>query len=409
MSIPRDRDAFTAELRSALAAGPAQSPIFSGPVSLLMSLVDAAVDESLGLVLNRVLLTDFVDAVASAWKLKADSDSALPDNEVDGVTNIWLHALQVTAARQVAFEEQITSIRLHLADIYEMKEEWTEAAKVLIGIPIDSGHRIVDDKTKIEVYVRIVRLLLEDDDAVAAEAYLNRAALLVTKPEFETSTVPHNMMLTLQFRAAQARLLDFKRMFLLAAHKYLSLSYVTAMAESERLICLIQAVCCAILAPADKDDRVRESSELYQIYFPVLEKMYLDRILRANEIEGFRQALKPHQLALLSGGTTVLDRAVVEHNILAASKIYTTVTFTELSSLLGVKDAAAAESLVSKMIGEGRVDGHIDQIEGMLYFSQERQSSLMSRSIRGICEQVDGVVETVMKKNPVWVMRVAQI
>ncbi|KAJ3011438.1 UNVERIFIED_CONTAM: hypothetical protein HDU68_001673, partial [Siphonaria sp. JEL0065] len=147
----------------------------------------------------------------------------------------------------------------------------------------------------------------------------------------------------------------------LAAQKYHQLSYLNVMALEERLVCLEQAVVCAILAPAGpgrsrllatlyKDDRVRESPECGTIFYPILEKMYLDRILRASEIDGFRQTLKSHQLAKLSDGTTVLDRAVIEHNVLAC------------------------------------VD-------------------LLGNGIRGVCEQVDGVVEEVIKRNQEWVAK----
>ncbi len=66
-------------------------------------------------------------------------------------------------------------------------------------------------------------------------------------------------------------------------------------------------------------------------------------------------------------GTTVLDRAVIEHNMLSASKIYNNITFGELGALLAI-DSEQAEKIASKMIGEGRMTGYIDQIEGLIYF-----------------------------------------
>ncbi|KAJ3019173.1 UNVERIFIED_CONTAM: COP9 signalosome complex subunit 4 [Siphonaria sp. JEL0065] len=334
----------------------------------------------------------------------------------EAATSVWRFVLEKTNQRQVAYEEQIAQTRMHLAALLEANQDWAEAAKVLMAMPLDSGHRQVDDLTKAQVYVRIVRLLLEDEDSVSAESYLNRASLLVNKQEFEDNKSHEALLLSLQFKASQARLLDFKRLFQLAAQKYHQLSYLNVMALEERLVCLEQAVVCAILAPAGpgrsrllatlyKDDRVRESPECATIFYPILEKMYLDRILRASEIDGFRQTLKSHQLAKLSDGTTVLDRAVIEHNVLAASKIYTSIRFAELASLLGVSGAVAAESVVSRMVGEGRVEGRIDQIEGMVYFFDGRQVDLLGNGIRGVCEQVDGVVEEVIKRNQDWVTK----
>ena len=63
---------------------------------------------------------------------------------------------------------------------------------------------------------------------------------------------------------------------------------------------------------------------------------YLERILRKPEVERFAKELKPHQIALLSDGSTVLDRAVIEHNLLSASKLYKNITFAELGQLLSI-------------------------------------------------------------------------
>lgn len=39
--------------------------------------------------------------------------------------------------------------------------------------------RVIPDEFKLDIYVRIVRLLLEEDDAVTAESFFNRATLLI--------------------------------------------------------------------------------------------------------------------------------------------------------------------------------------------------------------------------------------
>ena len=55
--------------------------------------------------------------------------------------------------------------------------------------------------------------------------------------------------------------------------------------------------------------------------------MYLERILRKAEVDAFAEGLMPHQMATLADGTTVLDRAVTEHNLLSASKLYNNISF----------------------------------------------------------------------------------
>jgi COP9 signalosome complex subunit 4 len=43
-------------------------------------------------------------------------------------------------------------------------------------------------------------------------------------------------------------------------------------------------------------------------------------------VQAFSQTLRPHQLAALPDGTTVLDRAVMQHNTLSASKLYNNIS-----------------------------------------------------------------------------------
>jgi COP9 signalosome complex subunit 4 len=43
--------------------------------------------------------------------------------------------------RVISFEEQVASIRQHLADIYEREQSWREAANVLVGIPLETGQK----------------------------------------------------------------------------------------------------------------------------------------------------------------------------------------------------------------------------------------------------------------------------
>lgn len=140
-------------------------------------------------------------------------------------------------------------MRFQLAEILENEEEWSEAARVLMGM--DSGHRYVKapyytprlsaanvcstprampDEDKLKVYIRIVRLLLEDEDSVQAETYYNRAALLVN-----SSTDRETLLAS---KLCQARIHDYSRRFLEAAIKYHELSWTAEIDEEERTFML---------------------------------------------------------------------------------------------------------------------------------------------------------------------------
>lgn len=82
------------------------------------------------------------------------------------------------------------------------------------------------DTERLSGYVRIVRLLLEEEDSVQAETYFNRAQLLVHST--------NDKVTLLQFKLCQARISDYGRKFLEAASRYHELSYVGEIDEEER-------------------------------------------------------------------------------------------------------------------------------------------------------------------------------
>ena len=63
---------------------------------------------------------------------------------------------------------------------------------------------------------------------------------------------------------------------------------------------------------------------------------YVDRIITKKEKDKFAESLKKHQKAKLQDDFTVLDKAVIEHNIVAISKLYETISFDTLSKMLDI-------------------------------------------------------------------------
>ncbi|KAI8904715.1 hypothetical protein EDD86DRAFT_74786 [Gorgonomyces haynaldii] len=344
--------------------------------------------EQLGLVLCRQLIQDFT-AVFHEFK------------QPEIAKQVWDYALQMMQGRSVAFENEISQVREYLADIHEQEESWTEAAQVLQRIPLDSGHRTVSNDYKARIYIRIVQLFLEDEDFVSADAYLNRAAILM--PEIQ------DVAMQLKFQSSQARYLDFKREFLPSASKYLDLSYRTELSEDDRAVCLVKAITCTILAPAGpqrarmlatlyRDDRVRERRDVQESGISsILEKMYLGKVCRPAEVEKFKDQLMDHQKAIVGGGQTVLDRAVMEHNLLSASKLYNNISFDELGNLLHIP-SKKAEAVAAKMISEKRLNAYIDQIEKLVYFDKQTHLQSWDTQIQLLCQQVESVVSDIKQQ-----------
>jgi COP9 signalosome complex subunit 4 len=289
----------------------------------------------------------------------------LPDETSQVISHFALDRLQ---PRVISFEEQVAIIRQHLAGIYERQEQWREAANVLGLIPLETGQRQYSADYKLETYLKIARLYLEDEDAAMAESFINRASML------QTETKNENLLIL--YKVCYARVLDYRRKFIEAAQRYNELSYRSEVEEEERLVALKKALICTVLASAGQQ-RSRMLATLFKDErcqhlpaYNILEKMYLDRIIKRTELQDFEALLMDHQKAKTPDGSSILDRAVFEHNLLSASKLYNNITFDELGALLEIQPQKA-ERIASQMITEGRMNGNIDQIDSIVHFEGE--------------------------------------
>ncbi|KAL8702491.1 MAG: hypothetical protein Q9201_004331 [Fulgogasparrea decipioides] len=368
----------------------------------LKAYIDSILSDNLGIVAARPLLGAVVESIKKIPDLGTKIHA--------GTTT--LHALE---SRVVSFEEQDAELREMLADAYTLQEDYIEAAKVLQGIQLESSQRRLADDHKVAIWIRICRLYLEEDDTTSAESYLNRAKNLrhkVSNPE-----------LALGFQLSEARILDARRKFLEASQAYHSFSFSAVLDEEERTRALSSAIVCAVLAPAGPQ-RSRALAKLYKderapqvAEYGILEKMFLDRLLSQDEVMRFSRNLSPHQLAQTADESTVLAKAVIEHNLLSASKLYNNIGVDELASLLGL-DADKAEGYAARMLEQGRITGSIDQIDRMILFdgvesNVERGGSGQRRNIaggelrkwdsrvQGVAEDVERVASMIQLQHPV--------
>ncbi|KAK3694126.1 hypothetical protein B0T22DRAFT_437233 [Podospora appendiculata] len=310
---------------------------------------------SLGVVTTRSVLDDFIQTLG-----------ALDNRDlVVQVGGGLVEAIRGSASQSTSLLDQLAALRQLMATAHEANEDFLAAAKELAEIPLDSSQRRVTDLAKAVIWVRILRNYLEVDDCTIAETYLNKL-----KNVMHTIEDPE---LGLHFKLSAARIQDSKRQFLTAAQSYHEISFSPAIAEDERLHTLSNAIKCAILAPAGPP-RSRVLGRLYKDErsagleeYGMLEKMFLDRLLAPAEVNKFAKGLFPHQLATTSDGSTVLAKAVVEHNLLGASRLYSNIGFDALGLLLGL-DGDKAEDTTAKMIEQGRLAGSIDQIDRIIWF-----------------------------------------
>eukprot|EP00033_Pygsuia_biforma_P003072 GCRY01003377.1.p1 GENE.GCRY01003377.1~~GCRY01003377.1.p1 ORF type:complete len:395 (+),score=104.47 GCRY01003377.1:124-1308(+) len=354
----------------------------TGNVTPLKDTIDYLIRDEVALVFSRSFFRFIAESLPSF------SDSLHKE--------LAAYILEKTLPRLVSFENEVSLIRENYADIFEKEERWSEAAKTLAGIPLDSGHRVLDEKYKLKINLRIARLYLEDEDSVLAEAYVTQAALLVP-PDMKEEQ--------LLLRSCQARLADYKRKFVDASLKYYHLSNCEEVHFQDQLQALSFAITCAILAVAGPQ-RSRMLANYYSDershalpIFGMLEKMFLERIIRPHEVAAFASTLKPHQMATLSDGSTVLDKAVVTHNVLAATRVYRNIPFSQLALILHTTPEKA-ERVAASMIAEDRLQGRIDQVHSLIHFGSDEPLQQFDDQVAALCRHINSVSEMIVKDYP---------
>lgn len=360
----------------------------------LVAYVTSILSENIGVIHSRSLLATFVEQ----YKQIQDNDIKIEaGNQIK----------QILADKVVSFEQQDTELKFALADAYELEDDFANSAKTLQTIPLDSSQRSVSDDEKAKVWMRICRCYLEEDDTTNALTYLNRIKQVIFSVTDQATR--------LQFQLSQARISDSQRNFLDASSSYLALSSEPIIDEEERMQALSAAITCAVLAPAGpmrgrqlgklyKDERANDTPE-----YSILEKIFLDRLLSPAEVQAFAANLKEHQLAKTSDGSTVLDKAVLEHNLLAISRLYANIGTDSLGSLLGV-DGDRAEAYAAGMIESNRLSGSIDQIAGVIHFNRTStghdKSAMDLRAwdanVQSLAEEVEKVTTMLQREEPAW-------
>lgn len=363
----------------------------------LVAIVQSFFSQGIGIVATRAVLGHFVDTLKGL------------END-DLCIQVGTRAIAILTEQHSTFPDAVGTILELIAKAHEANEDFVEAARALAEIPLDSSQRQLTVQQRAEIWIRIVRNYLEVGDSTSADMYINKLKNVMHQVE--------STELTLHFNLSQARILDAKRDFLPAANKYHELSLSPAIAEEERIHTLSMAAKCAILAPAGPL-RSRTLGKLYSdersAQLPehgILEKIFLDRILKQDEVDKFAEGLQPHQLATTSDGSTVLAKAVVEHNLLGVSKIYSNINFDALAELLGL-DVDKAESTTARMIEQGRLAGSMDQLDRWVWFDKGEASgakpdTLSGRQIRrwdanveSLAEEVENITVALHQEFPV--------
>lgn len=254
--------------------------------------------------------------------------------------------------------------------------------------------------------MKVAECFLEEDETVEADSAVTKAGTVV-----ENITEPEKHMgLILRYKSTYARVLDSNRKFLQAASRYHDLSQsATDLIDADDLLQMLgRASTCAILAPSGaqkhrvlgllvQDERLSQlgSMPAWETHAALVSKMYYHQVIRPMELVKFDKSLADHQKALRGDGMTTCQRSVMEHNMIAVSRLYKSIYLTELSKVLG----APAEKMAATMIMDGSLQGEIDQVDGLLYFmkpaaEQDGQDD-WNKGIMSFCTELNKVADGV--------------
>jgi len=110
-----------------------------------------------------------------------------------------------------------------------------------------------------------------------------------------------------------------------------------------------------------------------------------------------------------------LDKAVVEHNLVAASKLYENIKTDALGAILGLEESGEftagekAEAYAARMVEQERLKGSIDQIAGVIYFDSGnvgtaatgRHIRQWDAGVQGLAEDTERVAASIVDAFPV--------
>jgi COP9 signalosome complex subunit 4 len=333
------------------------------------------------------------------------------ESSMNELMNVYVSALKHLPA--IVENAADNAVRQALFQHMVAMEEYSDAARVLSGMRMeDSGVYQMSAADKTDVHVKIAECFLAQDEIAESDAAVNKAGVTVE----QIKNKEQHTALILRYKSTYARVLDANRKFLSAASRYheLSQSATDLIDVDDLLVMLGRAATCAILAPSGpqrhrvlghiaNDPRLPALDSLsdFATHGSVLKKMYTYQVLRPTELTQFEASLFPHQKAVMGDGLTIMERGVVEHNMMAIANLYESIYISELAFLLGVSDSKA-ESIAASMIMDGSLLGSIDQVKGLLEFEiNETPSELYDHMVTSFCMELNQVA-TAIKASPLF-------
>ncbi|KRX02237.1 hypothetical protein PPERSA_04859 [Pseudocohnilembus persalinus] len=205
---------------------------------------------------------------------------------------------------------------------------------------------------------------------------------------------------------------DSKKNFLRAAKLYLAfikeLNPNDENIQSNLIQALDQAIICAVLGESGplranivaqifQDKNIEKSNHRDLLY-----KTHQNKLITETDKQRLVEQLKSHQKATdntyqLSQEFTIYEKAITEHNILACTELYESISMKSLSQKLLINEQDT-ELILQTMINKGSLKASIDQTTSFITFLQSEQMPIdFNERISNFAGKVNDYLEKIAK------------
>jgi len=131
------------------------------------------------------------------------------------------------------------------------------------------------------------------------------------------------------------------------------------------------------------------NSEMFSLDYKetiIMKKLLLREIIYDDEIVLFIQNAPNIFKDFISSDESFVERYLFEHNIFSLSLLYDNISIRTIECLLN-KKGGQLDSLLFKIINEGKVKAKIDENSGFLYFGKD-QNEIYDSQVKNFCSKV---------------------
>lgn len=146
-------------------------------VSEMKALVDHLLSPQVSTLVSRSVFAHLGQSLLE--RLPRQGKYACSEEQLQALQDVAEYALEQGGSHTQAFEEADASVREFLFEHLKAQGCYRSAASVLAGMNMDASTRPLSEDAKADTYVKIAETFLVEDQAVEAEAFVNRASGLM--------------------------------------------------------------------------------------------------------------------------------------------------------------------------------------------------------------------------------------